>query len=564
MMKIVIIGGVAGGASAAARLRRLDEHADIVLLERGEYISYANCGLPYYIGGEITEREALTLQTPKSFFQRFRIDVRTEQEAVSIDPAKKTVTIRKTATGEQYEERYDKLILSPGAEPIKPAWDAVNHPQVFTLRTIPDTLQIRKQIEELGAKTAVVVGGGYIGVEMAENLTQAGLAVTLVELSDHLIAPLDYDMACDLHHYLRSKGVRLLLGTGVQNLQSSANGVDVVLPQETITADLVLLSIGVRPESNLAKEAGLAVTAKGAIQVNEHMQTSDEHIYAVGDAVEIVNLVSGKVGYIPLAGPANKQGRIAADHLCGFPSKYKGTQGSAIAKVFDMTIATTGMNEAALQAAGVEYDKVYTFSASHATYYPGATNLSVKLLFGKKDGRILGAQLVGFDGVDKRCDVLATALRAGMTVEDLTELELCYAPPFSSAKDPVNMAGFVAENVRTQKVQQFFWNDVAELQQRTEITLLDVRTPGEYANGHIAGTQHIPLDTLREHLEELPKEKPVYVNCQSGLRSYLACRILSQHGFTCYNLAGGYRLYESATREVRFDERPKHACGVRI
>lgn len=565
MQKIVIIGGVAGGASAAARLRRLDEEAEILLLERGDYISYANCGLPYYIGGAITEQNALTLQTPASFHRRFRIDVRAGNVAVSIDPKAKCVTVRKTATNETYTESYDKLIYSPGAEPIRPPWSGAGDSRVFTLRNIPDTLNLKAYLEEHSPKTALIIGGGYIGVEMAENLVHAGLSVTVAEMADHLIAPLDYDMACDVHHYIRSKGVRLLLGTGVQDLRSSEDGMEAVLQSgETVRADLVLLSIGVRPDTGLARAAGLALNEKGAVLVDAHMRTSEADIYAVGDAVEIQNLVTGQPGYIPLAGPANKQGRIAADHICGLPSAFRGTQGSAVAKLFDMTAATTGLNEASAKAAGIDYDKVYAFTASHATYYPGATNLCTKLLFEKKDGRILGAQLVGFDGVDKRCDVLAAMLRAGQTIYDLTELELCYAPPFSSAKDPVNMAGFIAENVLTGKVRQYFWQDVADLKGRDDVLLLDVRTPAEYERGHIEGTVHIPLDVLRENLEKLDRSKPLYVNCQSGLRSYLACRTLTQKGFECYNLAGGYRLYETATRDMPFDGAPKHPCGVKL
>lgn len=562
-MKVIIVGGVAGGASAAARLRRLDEHAEIILLERGDYISYANCGLPYYIGGEITDKGALTLQTPESFNTRFRVDVRTGNEAVAIDTARKIVSVRRTASGESYEECYDKLILSPGAEPIRPNFDGVNSSRIFTLRTIPDTLKIKEQIVKAQAKTAVVVGGGYIGVEMAENLANAGLAVTIVELANHVIAPLDFDMACDVHHYLRSKGVDLRLKTGVKAF-ASAEKTEVILDEGKICADVVILAIGVRPDSTLAKAAGISCDAKGSILVNPQMQTSDENIYAVGDAIKIVNFVTGQPGYIPLAGPANKQGRIAADNICGISSTYQGTQGSAVLKLFDMTIATTGLNEAAAAAAEIDYDKVYTFSPSHATYYPGASNMSAKILFEKAGGRLIGAQIIGFDGVDKRCDVLATAIRARMTVFDLTELELCYAPPFSSAKDPVNMLGFAAENVLTGKVRQYFWNDVAKLRGREEITLLDVRTSEEYKLGHIEGTVNIPLDLLRENLDKLDKSKPLYVNCHSGLRSYLACRILTQSGFDCYNLAGGYRLYESATRDIAFDSAPKHPCGIKI
>ncbi|MEG0824187.1 MAG: FAD-dependent oxidoreductase [Oscillospiraceae bacterium] len=563
-MKVVIVGGVAGGATAAARLRRLDEGAEIVLLERGDYISYANCGLPYYIGGEITDKRDLTLQTPKSFFNRFRIDVRVGNEALSIDPAQKTVSVRRVATGETYTEHYDKLILSPGAEPVRPQLPGVDDPRIFTLRTIPDTLKIREQVVKSQVKTAVVVGGGSIGVEMAESLINVGLDVTLVSHGDHVIAPLDYDMACDIHHYIRSKGIHLLLKTGVDGFETAGDKLGVLLTGGKVCADVVILAIGVKPDSKLASDAGLSCDGKGAILVNDRMETSHEDIYAVGDAIKIVNFVTGQPGYVALAGPANKQGRIAADNICGIPSTFRGTQGSAVWKLFDMSIAVTGLNETGAKAAGIDYDKVYTFSPSHASYYPGASNMSIKLIFEKGTGRILGGQIVGFDGVDKRCDVLATALRSHLTVSDLTELELCYAPPFSSAKDPVNMAGFVAENVMTGKLRQYFWQDVAALANRSDITRLDVRTKGEYAQGHIADTVNIPLDSLRENLEALDKSKPLYVNCHSGLRSYLACRILTQNGFDCYNLAGGYRLYESATRDIPFDGTPKHACGINI
>ena len=560
-MKVVIIGGVAGGASAAARLRRLDEEAEIVLLERGDAISYANCGLPYYIGGDITEEGALTVQTPQGFRSRFRIDVRTGEEAVSIDRERKSVAVRKK-NGAIYTEAYDVLLLSPGAEPVRPPLPGLDDPRVFTLRTIPDTLRIKRFIEEKRPRTALVVGGGYIGAEMAENLARAGLQVTIAELADHLIPPLDYDMACGVHQYLRSKGIRLLLKTGLSGLIPEAGGLRANLGTEAPLFDMVLLSVGVRPDTRLAREAGLPLNSKGAILVDEHMRTADPAIYAVGDAVEIRERVTGGAGYIPLAGPANKQGRIAADNIAGGGSVYRGTQGSAVLKLFDMTVATTGINEETARRAGIPFDKVYTLSPSHATYYPGATNISLKLLFEQGSGRLLGAQLTGFDGVDKRCDVLATAVRAGMTAFDLTELELAYAPPYSSAKDPVNMAGFVAENVLTGKVKQYHWHDVDTLPRGGAVTLLDVRTSGEYARGHIEGARHIPLDSLRSRLAELDKGKPVYVNCQSGLRSYIACRILTQAGFDCFNLAGGYRLYESVIRETSFDTRPAGPCGL--
>ncbi len=545
MSKILIVGGVAGGASAAARLRRLDEHAGIVMFERGEYISFANCGLPYYIGGEITEKSALTLQTPASFHARFNVDVRVNAEVTAINRAGKTVTVKNHKTGEVYSEGYDKLILSPGAEPVKPPIEGADNAKVFTLRNIPDTYRIKDYIEQTKPRTAVVVGGGYIGVEMAENLAHAGLKVTVVEFADHVIAPLDYDMACDVHNHIREKGVRLILKDGVKAIAPEGEALCVTLGNDTLTADMVVLSVGVRPESALAREAGLAVNPRGAIVVDERMRTSDENIYAVGDAVEITDLVTGTKGYIPLAGPANKQGRIAADNICGIESRYGGTQGTGILKCFDLTVATTGITEVRAKAEGISYEKSFTYSASHASYYPGAVNMSVKLLFEKTAGRILGAQIVGYDGVDKRIDVIATAMRAGLTVYDLTKLELAYAPPFSSAKDPVNMAGFVAENILTGKVKAVHWHDVATLPRDGSVTLLDVRTVPEYQNGHIDGFINIPLDELRGHLGELDKSKPVYATCQVGLRGYVACRILSQLGFDCYNLSGGYRLYNS-------------------
>ena len=564
-MKVVIIGGVAGGASAAARLRRLDEHAQIILIERGEYISYANCGLPYYIGGEIEEQEALTLQTPESFRRRFRVDVRVEQEAVAIDRQRKTVTIRRRG-GESYEESYDKLLLSPGAEPLVPPVpglrELTGEEGVFTLRTIPDALSIDAFIRDRRPRTAVVLGGGYIGLEMAENLVKAGLSVTVVEQADHVIAPLDFDMACEVERYLESKGVTLLLNSPLTSVSRTDGGLLLRAGEQTLAADLLLVAAGVRPENSLVKAADLSVGRRGGILVDEHMRTGDPSIYAVGDAVEVRNLLTGEAQQLPLAGPANKQGRIAADNIAGIGSVYKGGQGSSILKLFDMTVAVTGLNEFSAAAAGIDYDKVFTFSASHATYYPGASNMTVKTVFEKGTGRILGAQLVGFEGVDKRCDVLAVAVRAGMTATDLTELELCYAPPFSSAKDPVNMAGYVIENVLTGKVKQFHWHDIAGLPRDGSVTLLDVRTPGEYARGHIDGFRNLPLDSLRDRLSELDRSKPLYVHCQTGLRSYLACRILSQNGFDCYNFAGSYRLYQNVLSRGGCDHALCGPCGI--
>lgn len=549
-MKTVIIGGVAGGASAAARLRRLNEHDEIIILERGDFISFANCGLPYYIGGEITDKRMLTLQTPESFRSRFNIDVRIKNEAVKIIPEKHIVQIRRVDSGEVYEEGYDRLILSPGAKPIRPNIKGIDQPHVFTLRNIPDTMKIKSFIENEAPKKAVVVGGGYIGVEMAENLANAGLEVAVVELADHLIAPLDYDMAADVHQYIQSRGIKLYLSNGVTEITNR----DIILQKGNIAADMVIMSVGVTPETTLAKECGMAVNGRGSIIVNSRMQTSVPDIYAVGDAVEVKDFVTDASAFIPLAGPANKQGRIAADNISGIPSEYSGTQGSSVLKLFDMTIATTGLNEKRAKETGIEYDKSYTYSASHASYYPGAENMSVKVLWDKHTHKLLGAQIVGFDGVDKRMDVLAAAIRFGAKVTELKELELCYAPPFGSAKDPVNMIGYVAENVISGKVKQFFWNDVEALPRDGSVTLLDVRTKSEAARGMIGGFVNIPLDDLRYGLENIPKDKPVYVYCHSGLRSYIACRLLSGYGYDCYNLAGGWRLYESVVCSQKVKE----------
>ena len=552
-MKTVIIGGVAGGATAAARLRRLDEKAEIIILERGEYVSFANCGLPYYIGGVITDRRDLTLQTPQSFKARFNIDVRVLNEAVKVSPDTKTVTVKNLRTGETYEETYDNLILSMGAEPIRPNIEGADGSNVFTLRNIPDTLKIKNYIDTAKPRSAVVIGGGYIGVEMAENLAQAGLKVAIVELADHLIAPLDFDMAADVHRYIKSKGIYLHLNNGVKAIKGNT----VILQNGEITADMIIMSVGVRPETAIAKDAGIELNLRGSIVVNNKMQTNIPDIYAVGDAVEVEDFITKKPAFIPLAGPANKQGRIAADNIAGYESTYTGTQGSAVLKLFDMTVATTGLNEKSATASGVDYDKTYTYSASHATYYPGAAQMSIKVLWDKKTLKIIGAQIVGFDGVDKRMDVLATAIRFGAKITDLTALELCYAPPFGSAKDPVNMLGFVAENIVSGKLKQFFWHDVENLPRDGSVFLLDTRTPYEVMQGKIDGFVNIPLDSLRQRINEIPKDRPVYVHCHSGLRSYLACRILTGNGYDCYNLAGGWRLYESVINERTV---PEYSC----
>lgn len=552
-MKTIIIGGVAGGASAAARLRRLDEKAEIIILEKGEFVSFANCGLPYYIGGEITDREELTLQTPESFKARFNIDVRIFNEAVKINPEENTITIKNLQNGESYTEKYDNLILSPGAEPIIPNIKGIESANVFTLRNIPDTLKIKHYIDTEKPESAVVIGGGYIGVEMAENLAKAGLDVSIVELADHLIAPLDFDMAADVHRYIKEKGIKLFLNNGVTAFEHNR----ILLQKGEINADMVIMSVGVRPETAIAKACGIETNSRGSIIVDSKMHTNIPNIYAVGDAVEIKNFITNAPSFIPLAGPANKQGRIAADNIAGYESEYTGTQGSAVLKLFDMTVATTGLNEKSAQLSKIDYDKVYIYSSSHASYYPNGNMMSIKALWDKKSLKIIGAQITGFDGVDKRMDVIASAIRFGGKITDLTQLELCYAPPFSSAKDPVNMLGFTAENIISGKIKQFFWNEVETLPRDNSVTLLDVRTVTEFKRGKIDGFINIPLDSLRARIDEIPKDKPVYVHCHSGLRSYIACRILQGNGYDCYNLAGGWRLYESVINEKTV---PEYIC----
>ena len=543
-MKIVIIGGVAGGATAAARMRRLSEDAEIVMFEKGPDISFANCGLPYYVGGVIKDEAALRLMTPPAFRKKSNVDVRTMSRADAIDLKNKTVSV--TGPDGQYEESYDKLLLSTGAEPVRPPFPGTDLAGVFTLRTIGDSAAIKNYIAEHNASSVVIVGGGYIGMEMAENLALAGLRVTVAEMDDHAIAPLDYDMATDVHKYARSKGVTLLLNSQVSSIEKEASGLRVVLASGAVTADLVLLSVGVRPDTKLAQEAGLAVSAKGALIVDDHMRTSDPNVWAVGDAVQITNKVTGQPGFVPLAGPANKQGRIAADNMFGFDAVYDGTQGSSAMKFFDMTVACTGISEKEAKRLALDYDKVYLLLPTHVKYYPGVSELAMKVVYEKKSGRLLGAQVIGMKGVDKRCDVLAAAIRLGATAADLTRLELCYAPPFTSAKDPVNMAGYVIENLMTGKVKQIFWHDVDSLPRDGSVTLLDVRNEQEREAGTIEGFVHIPLEELRGRLAELDKSKPVYVHCKGGLKSYNACRLLTGHGFDCTNIAGGYTRYSSA------------------
>lgn len=540
-MKIVIIGGVAGGATAAARLRRLDENAEIIVIERSGFVSYANCGLPYFIGGEITERESLTLQTPESFLARFRIDIRINEEAISIDTKEKIISIRKVLTNEEYKESYDKLILAPGAAAIKPDVSGVDLDGVFTLRTVENTFEIDKFIDEKKPETAVIVGGGFVGLEMAENLTNKGINVTLLQRSRYVMSMLDGDMAAILQNYIRTKGISLQTNAQLSAIEKKEDKLVVKVSGKEFITDMVVLAVGVVPESTLAKKAGLELGVKGAIKVDTHMQTSNVDIYAVGDVVETKHFVTGKPMIIPLAGPANKQGRIAADNICGIQSEYKGSQGSVIMKMFDMTVASTGINKKQADEEGMESDYVLLSSASHATYYPNAKNMFIKVLFEKKSGIILGAQIVGFAGVDKRIDVLATAIRARMSASDLEELDLAYAPPYSSAKDPVNMAGYVISNILTDRVNQIHWDDVDRLNENDFI--LDTRTTYEYDNGHIENAINIPVDNLRERVGELPIDKRIYVYCHSGLRSYIACRILMQKGYDVVNISGGYGIY---------------------
>lgn len=554
MNKVLIVGGVAGGATAAARLRRLNENLEIIMFEKGEYISFANCGLPYYIGGEIKDKSALTLQTPESFNKRFNVDVRNKSEVIAINKEKKYVTVKNHKTDEIYTESYDKLILSPGAEPIKPNIKGLENEAIFTLRNIPDTYKIKEYIENKNPKSAVVVGGGYIGIEMAENLIHAGLKVSVVEFSNHVIAPLDYEMSCDVHNHIKSKGVNLVLNSAVTEIQKNGSSLKIYTTDKELYADMVILSVGVKPETSIARDANIDVNERGSIIVNNNMLTSNEDIYAVGDAVEVVDFVTKSKTYIPLAGPANKQGRIAADNISGIDSVYGGTQGTGILKCFDLTVATTGINEQVALHNKINYEKSYTYSASHASYYPGAVNMSIKLLFEKITGKILGAQIVGYEGSDKRIDVIATAIRANMTVHDLTKLELAYAPPFSSAKDPVNMAGFVAENIITDKVEIFHWNQVDEIINDKDKIFIDVRTKLEYENGHINGFINIPVDELRQNLSKIDINKKIYVTCQIGLRGYIAARILKQSGFMCYNLSGGYRLWNSVFGKNEYKE----------
>ena len=550
-MRLLIVGGVAGGATAAARARRLDEKAEIILFERGEHVSFANCGLPYYIGQVIRERDDLLLTTAEGLSDRYRIDVRILTEVTAIDRKKKRVMVKNLTTGESYKEQYDKLILSPGAEPIKPPLDGIDLDTVFSLRNIPDSDRIKAHIDENKPRSAVVVGGGFIGLEMVENLVGRGVKTTVLEMLNQVMPPLDYEMAALVHAHLKEKGVRLELENAAESFSKKGNRTIVSNSRsQDIDCDLVILSIGVRPENRLAKEAGLEIGERGGIKVDTAMRTSDPDIFAVGDAVEIRDFVSGLPTMTALAGPANKQGRIAADNALGRKSVFRGTLGTAIAKVFDMTVASTGASEKVLKQNSTPYLVSYTHSGSHASYYPGAEVLSIKLVFSPSSSRVLGAQIIGKNGVDKRIDVLATAIRGGMTVFDLEELELAYAPPFSSAKDPVNIAGFVAANILKGDVENIYWNELRDLK-RNENVLIDMRGKEELdTEGMIEGALHIPLNDLREKLPELDKKRKYVPYCAAGLRSYIGHRVLVQNGFKSKNLSGGFITYAGAGEKI--------------
>ena len=561
-MKVVIVGGVAGGATAAARIRRLDEQAEIVVFERSGFISYANCGLPYYIGGVIEDPEELTLQTPESFFSRFRVSMRVRHEVTAIHPDKKAVSVTDLETGEVFEESYDKLILSPGAKPTQPRLPGVGLNKLFTLRTVEDTFRIKAYISENHPKSAVLAGGGFISLELAENLRELGMEVTIVQRPKQLMNPFDPDMAAFIHSEMRRHGVKLALGHTVEGFEEKDGGVDVLLKDEApLHADMVVLAIGVSPDTQLAQDAGLELGVKGSIVVNDRMETSVPDIYAVGDAVQVKHFVTGQDVLLSLAGPANKQGRIAADNICGGDSHYTGSQGSSVIKVFAMTAASTGVNETNARKAGLDVDTVILSPMSHAGYYPGGKVMTMKVVFEKETYRLLGAQIVGYEGVDKRIDVLATAIRAGLKATELKDLDLAYAPPYSSAKDPVNMAGFMIENIAKGVLKQWHLADVDTLPRDGSVTLLDTRTVGEFDGGHIDGFLNIPVDELRERLGKLDKSKPVYVICQSGLRSYIACRILAGNGFECYNFSGGFRFYDAVMHDRCLIESAT-ACGM--
>lgn len=550
-MRILIIGGVAGGATTAARLRRINEDAEIIIFERGRHISYANCGLPYYIGGVIEERDRLFVQTPENFLANYRLVVRLRHEVTAIDPSRKEITVRDLDADTETTESYDKLVLSPGAEPFKPPIPGINNDGIFTLRGVPETDAIKEFVDTRKPRRAVIVGAGFIGLEMAENLHDRGVFVTIVEMAQQVMNVVDFEMAAMVHQHLKTKHVEFYLRDGVSSFEKRDNEILITLKSgREIVADMVILSIGVRPESGLAKQAGLDVGVTGGIKVNEHLQTTDPDIYACGDAIEFPNPITGQPTITYLAGPANKQGRIVADNIVfGNTSRYGGSIQTAVAKVFDITVATTGASEKSLDKAGIPYKTIITHSSSHAGYYPGAMPMSIKTIFAPEDGRLLGAQIVGYEGVDKRIDLMATAIRHNGTVFDLTEIEHAYAPPYSSAKDPVNIAGFVAENVLRGRSRHIHWHQVMGCD-LNEMMLLDVRTPDEHAIGSIEGAVNIPLYEIRDRLDEIPRDKTIVVFCGVGLRAYHAERVLIQNGYDdVFNLSGGYKTFESATEK---------------
>ena len=544
-MKVVIVGGVAGGATAAARIRRLKEDAEIIILEKTGYISYANCGLPYYIGDVIEESNNLILQTPQSFKNRFCIDVRVNNEVISVNSDKKYVVVKNVLTNETYQETYDKLILSPGAKPLMPNISGMDSNRIFTLKTVEDTFKMKKFIQDKNPKRVVIIGGGFIGMEMLENLLNLGLEVTLIEGSNQLLGQLDGDMASFVHVKLKNLGIRFFLNTVVSKFEDTGKGLNVFVDNQMILqTDIVLMTIGVVPETSFIKNTSITLGIKGSIVVNEKMETSIEDIYAVGDAVEVNNFVTNERGLILLAGPANKQARIAADNICGLNSRYQGFQSSSILKLFDWTIASTGISEKQAKKLNINYEKVILSPNSNASYYPYGDIMTIKVLYNKNNLHILGAVFIGTKGVDKRIDVFATAMRAQLKATELVNLDLSYAPPYSSAKDPVNMVGYIIENIEHGLVKQFHFEELEQIKKNHAVILLDTRTPFEYVRGHLEGFINIPIDELRQRLGELSPHKTIYVMCQSGMRSYLACRILSQNGFHCYNFSGGYRFYE--------------------
>ncbi|WP_195660484.1 FAD-dependent oxidoreductase [Bacteroides nordii] len=549
-MKIIIIGGVAGGATTAARIRRMDETAEIILLEKGKYISYANCGLPYYIGGVIAEREKLFVQTPEAFSVRFRVDVRTENEVIFIDRKRKTVTVR-LSSEDTYEESYDKLLISTGATPVKPPLPGIDSEGIFTLRNVKDTDRIKEYANQHAPRRAVVIGAGFIGLEMAENLHALGAKVSIVEMANQVMTPIDFSMASLVHQHLMDKGVNLYLEQAVASFEKTGREIKVVFKDgQSIPADIVILSIGVRPETTLARAAGLVIGEAGGISVNDYLQTSDESIYAIGDAIEYRHPITGKPWLNYLAGPANRQGRIVADNILGAKISYEGAIGTSIAKVFDLTVATTGLPGKRLRQAEIAYASSTTHSSSHASYYPDATQMSIKITFDKETGKLYGAQIVGYDGVDKRIDEFALVIKHQGSIYDLMKLEQAYAPPFSSAKDPVAIAGYVAEDILTGTVKPVYWRDLRDIRLEHEF-LLDVRTPDEFSLGSLPGAINIPLDEIRDRMDEIPKDKPVYVFCAVGLRGYLAYRILVQHGYDkVRNLSGGLKIYKAATAPI--------------